>query len=182
MMRIRVDPGKRRSKIEMAGSGYRLTVPGRLHPFLAVFLVAWLGAWTVGGVSVARITLEGTRKGNIDWFSTLWLVMWLVGEVSVAGTLAYMVAGLEALTLEPGCLSRSVSILGVGTTQEYDPLHVRNLRIAPASARSRQSLGIIAFDYGARTIRMVRDIEDAEAAVIIEELIATGLLPHATAA
>jgi len=178
---MRVEPGKRRSVAQRAGMGYQVSIPGRPRVFVAIFLLAWLGGWTVGGWSALQSVLQNWRSGDVEWFPVFWLIGWLLGELSVLAALGYMAAGQEIITLEPGHLTVRLAILGIGRSRKYESTQIKRLRIAPPMSSRHQSSGTVAFDYGASTIRFARDVEEAEAGTIIAELMSTGLLPSATA-
>ncbi len=179
---MRVEPSKRRSAGERTGIGYQVSIPGRPRIIVGIFLLAWLGGWSVGGWSAAQTVLQKSRNGDVEWFLVFWLVMWLIGGLSALAVLAYMVAGKEVVTVQPGHLFVRLEVLGVGRSWDYDSTQIKHLRIAPPLPGRQQWSGSIAFDYGASTVRFARDIEEAEAATIITELTATGFLPSATVA
>jgi hypothetical protein len=162
--------------------GYQVSIPGRPQIFVGIFLLAWLGGWTVGGSSALQNVLQSWQRGHVEWFLVFWLIGWLLGELSVIAVLGYMAAGKEIITLEPGHLTVRLAVLGAGRSWQYENSQIKRLRIAAPLSGRQQWSGTIAFDYGASTIRFARDIEEAEAGTIIAELIATGLLSSATAA
>ncbi len=178
---MRMEPSKRRSVLDRTALGYRVTIPGRGRIVVAIFLLAWLGGWSMGGWSAAQQALQSWQKGQTEWFLLFWLLGWIVGELGVLTVLAYMAAGTEVITLRPGELSIRLAVAGLGWSREYDTAQVRNLRIAPPISGRQQWAGQVAFDYGASTIRFARDVDEAEAAFIIAEMSATALLPYAAA-
>ncbi len=109
-----------------------------------------------------------------------WLAGWTIGGVAVALSLAWMILGREALAIGPEGLSLRRAILGVGITRTYDLQQVKRLRVDPRSLdASRRRLaglgwglgdGLIAFDYGAQTVRCGASLDDAEARLILTRL------------
>jgi hypothetical protein len=94
-----------------------------------------------------------------------------------------MVGGAESISVSPGIVSVRLSAFGIGRTWEYDSLQVSALRVTPVqSAHGNYGKGIVAFNYGPRTIRVARDIDEAEAQMIINDLLGTGLIPEARGA
>jgi len=55
--------------------------------------------------------------------------------------------------------------LPLGRERRYALSDVKDLRCSPLAQlpRSRRSVGLIAFDYGAKTIRFAADVDEAEA-------------------
>ena len=175
---MRVRPGKRRSRVERIGSTIQITIPKQAHIGTSLFLLAWLGAWTEGGYSALQEVLKGFGDGRVEWFLLFWLLAWAVGEVFALSSLFYMLGGGEVISISPGTLVVRHAILGIGLTSEYDASKIRALRASPQSAGEGQGTGAVCFDYGARTVHIARDIDEAEAAILISDLLATGLLPE----
>lgn len=173
---MRVTPPARRSTTQRTAAGFEIRIPGRFNPAIGVFLIAWLGGWTAGGWNALQTVLGQWHRGAIEYFLVFWLIGWLMGEVIAIGVIAYMAAGAEIIRLAPGSLSLRREAFGIGRTREYDTLQIRNLRLAPSLPSRRIMRGTIAFDYGASTIRFASDVEEAEAATIVEELKGYGLL------
>jgi hypothetical protein len=87
-----------------------------------------------------------------------------------------MLVGKERLDLDGDVLRHRHELLGLGRSKEYELRHVHGLRAAaaaglPAAWRGlAPGQGTIAFDYGAKTIRVGDGLEEAEAAQIISRL------------
>jgi hypothetical protein len=141
--------------------------------------MAWLGAWTVGGLSAFA---EVAKPGEHQAFMVFWLIAWAAGEIWVAAIVLWQLAGLEKLSIAQGNLIHRVSIAGFGRTREFTGSHVKNLRGAPQllSAWMDPSSfmppifgsghGAIAFDYGAKTYRVGGGLDEAEARQIVGTL------------
>ena len=121
---------------------------GPFAGFIGVFLVAWLGAWTVGGV--------------VAIYSWLWLVagrevlVFSVDRLRVekrvpvwTRTREYRLGEIKRLRVEAG--SR-----GSALWWSNDPYGMWR--------------GTLAFDYGAKTFRIGTGLEEAEARMILEEI------------
>lgn len=142
-----------------------------------VFLTAWLGGWFIGEVTALRelFHLEG-REPN--YFLMFWLVGWTVGGGFVLYTLLRLAVGKEIVSLGSGSLTIKRAVLGVGLRREYDLVHVKNLRVSPEPANPfgwdmgfwGRGGGLVAFDYGAKTVRFAASIEEAEASQIVTDL------------
>ena len=106
--------------------------------------------------------------------------MWTVGRGFVLLAWFWMLAGRERVILKPSSLVHRREIFGIGPSSEYDLAHITNLRVSPQSLSpwSRGANirdwgpggGIVAFDYGARTIRFGASIDEAEGSMIVNQL------------
>ena len=106
--------------------------------------------------------------------------MWTVGRGFVLLAWFWMLAGRERVILKSSSLVHRREIFGIGRSSEYDLAHITNLRVSPQSlnAWSRGANvrnwglggGIVAFDYGARTIRFGASIDEAEGSMIVNQL------------
>src|SRR5256884_8602617 len=84
-----------------------------------------------------------------------------------------MMFGREILSIGPDGLTLRRQVLGLGITRQYDPQHVRRLRLEPrpTDTFSRRTPGVgwgtgdgaVAFDYGAKTIRCGAPLDQAQA-------------------
>lgn len=174
---MRVTPTDRRSHFENGGGSPRVVIPGHLSP-VAIFLLLWVSFWTFGGVEAIQTFWQSVGKGSPEWFLAFWLVGWVAGESLVLGTLAYMLVGREIITLRPGQLEIRLQLLEFGFSRQYDISRVTNVRVSMVRGRN-QFPSALAFDYGARTVRFGRGIDEAEAALVLGDLRATGFLPAA---
>ena len=159
---MRVTPPARKSQVESIGSASRVVIPGRIRP-VAVFLLVWLSFWTYGGA----VALSNPTE--IDLFLAVWLVAWFCAEVFVLSVLLHMIGGKEILVMNSKQLSVRLEIFGMGFSREYDRRAITNLRVPP-NAPPGDLRGRIAFDYGAKTVRIARGIDEAEATMILAEL------------
>lgn len=175
---MQVAPGARQSRVEQLGVATRVSIPSRLNAFVMLFLFAWLGGWTVGGLAAFRAVSSAFREGRTEWFIMFWLMAWTLGEVVVAWILLYMLGGAEVITVSPGSLTIRLAAFGLGRTWEYDSSQIRALRVVPNYVGPQRWSGSVAFDYGARTIKFARDIDEAEASMVVSDLVGSGFLPH----
>ena len=176
---MRVTPPRRRSTLRHTAGGLELVIPAKrnvLSIFIIVFLTAWLGGWFIGEVSALHelFNLNGREP---DYFLVFWLLGWTAGGVFALYAWLWIAVGREIVSLEPGSLTIKRAVLGVGLPREYDLAHIKNLRVSsePANPFGWMSFwgmggGLIAFDYGAKTVRFAASIDEAEASQIVSEL------------
>lgn len=171
----RVAVPQMRSLVEETPGGLSISMPAPRHPFALLFLPVWLVGWGFGELSAIRSLLAGTTN-EPRLFLLVWLAFWTLGGGWAALTLLRMLVGKERLDLDGDVLRHRHELLGLGRSKEYELRHVHGLRAAaaaglPAAWRGlAPGQGTIAFDYGAKTIRVGDGLEEAEAAQIISRL------------
>ena len=158
--------------------GPRLEIPARRNAFVSIFLGVWLVGWAVGEVAVLR-QLQ-TVSGAPAIFLTVWMIGWTIGGLLATGAWLWMIGGREHVELRSGQLVQRFVLFGLSRSRAYDIGHVKNVRVSPEilTASSMNTAwrswsfvgGMIAFDYGAKTIRIAGSIEEAEAATIVRRI------------
>ena len=162
--------------VETDGSGERIRIKARRQIFALLFMPIWLAGWTAGGVMAIRQVFE-----NFDAFLLFWLCAWALGWLCVASTIAWMIWGSEVLAVVGRDLEVSTQIGPWSRRKVYRGSEIRDLRAGEASPfqafRFDSPLlggrfGMIRYDYGARTIRVGASLEEAEAKMVVERLMA----------
>lgn len=144
--------------------------------FLSIFLLAWLGAWTLGGVSTISNLLSGEVRTQAILFETFWLLGWAAGWCLCVAQLLWMLTGSETLDASRTALANTWSIAAFNRTKHYQPAMISNMRwsdgltwpVLIGNGRSRPSA--LEFTYGARTVRVLQGIDQGEAEALIPEL------------
>ncbi len=158
-----ISPYPMRSAVSQEGGGLRISIPMSMKPFVALFMVVWLGAWTVGGISTARHLLA-----NFDPFEGFWMCGWALGECAVSYSLVRMLVGRDVVQAKNGIIELRKEIFGLGLSKKYSVPEIRNLRFQPALRTGRGgSESRIAFDYGAKTVTFGDGTDEAEAIQLI---------------
>ena len=106
------------------------------------------------------------------------LLPWVVVGPVVFIMLLRQVAGRELVTLTLGALTIDRNVFGIGFTRRYDAAQITNLRVAPPVPTWNEPRrnwgafdhGMIAFEYGAKTVRFGAGVDEAEAAIIVAEI------------
>jgi len=149
-----------------------------------LFLVAWLGGWAFGEVNAAGELIHAGDK-TPSAFLAFWIVGWTLGGLITFGTVLWQLAGREVLTVNSLSLTHRLEIFGIGVNRSYGASDIRNLRAteyshSPFTNQNAwfpplfgSGYGPLAFDYGARTIRVGSSLEEAEA-----KLLAGSLVPY----
>ena len=164
----RIAPEPSRVTVHREGGSVRAVARASRSFGFAAFLVVWLAAWAVGEVLALDALVSGDLPDGVRAFVVLWLVAWTYGGVRALAQLAWLAAGREEIAVD----DRSLVVRQVAgpfrRTSEYDLAAVRDLRedasLAGAVARAMRlsypgRVGVIAFDYGARTVRLGADLE-----------------------
>jgi hypothetical protein len=163
-----------RTKIHDDPGGLLLVIPARIQWLATILLVAWLGGWAVGEVSVVRQVLHPGPDHPVSAFLTLWLIGWTVGGLVAGAALLRMLVGEERVLLRPDALVIHKNIFGIGRRRKYDLASIKRLRVTgPDSSRFSSGAGgsgWIAFDYGSRTIRFGQSVDAAEAFMLVKTL------------
>jgi hypothetical protein len=126
-----------------------------------------------------RFTLEHTADGirasvpsRKNWFVIIFLGIWLCGWFAgESSTLLWQVAGREIISVNSLSLIHRVEALGIGRSrsvsvnafQGYERWGRTGLPFGVGGA------GSLVFDYGARTIRMLPGLDEAEAKMLVKE-------------
>lgn len=178
---VRVPVPGRRSTVTEDTNGWQATMPAPRQPFAMLFLPLWLVGWGVGEFTVIRQLLHGVGHGP-DVFLAAWLAMWTLGGAFAIFIVLWMFAGRQRVVLRPDALVVRYGIAGLSRSWEYAIGNVTNLRVAPetmspwiGSARSPATFwgfggGPIAFDYGARTVRLGAGLDEAEAQELVQQM------------
>src|SRR5262249_46979610 len=167
-----------RTSIEERPDGLCLIIPARRQVFQLFFIPVWLVPWALG----AGLTIRSLRDGSrLEVVLLIWLTGWTLGGGWTLFTWLWMLAGQERIVLGPVALTRRYELFGIGRTREYSLANVRRLRVSPEPkeawrVRERSSIplgfghGIIAFDYGAKTIRFGASLDRPEGQMIVSWL------------
>lgn len=178
---MHVKPQSARFQIEATTEGLRAVVPSRRNWFVMLFLLAWLGGWVFGEASATGELIRAGDK-TPSAFLAFWLAGWTLGGLFAIGTVLWQLAGREVVTVNTAALVHRVEVFGLGLSRSYSASEVKNLRATEYSTSPFNNqrawlpplygsgFGPVAFDYGARTIRMAPSLEEAEAKLLVESL------------
>jgi hypothetical protein len=171
-------PAKPRAQIVDDLSGLRVTIPAPRNWFLVVFLPLWLVGWAVGEVAVAGKLLTNPPSGGEALFLLVWLTLWSVGGVLFTFFWLWNLAGKEIVAVDEEALTVRYALGPAGWTRRFDRREMRDLRVSQSGTMDFRSSfgwwlggsGTVAFDYGARTYRFGRGVDEAEAKQVVAEL------------
>jgi hypothetical protein len=171
-----------RATIRDTGRLLEVIIPARRRIFLAIVLVLWLCGWAVGESMVLRQVISARTLRVPPAFLFAWLALWTLGGAFALFTLVWTMFGRERVTVTEQYLDLRREALMFGRGRRYDLSNVKDLRVRPAQSATVwlagggqfQSFGggLIAFDYGARTVRFGASLDEAEAKQIVAQLTA----------
>jgi hypothetical protein len=142
--------------------------------FVMLFLAAWLCGWGFGEVSVIRALLgldRSSASSANDFFMLVWLVGWTIGGGFAASTLLWMLFGVETIEANLTGLTHAFRIFTFPYVRTFRVSDIRNLRREERGSQGKEGWwSSLAFDYGTRTIRILNQIDSAEAEKVIGAL------------
>jgi hypothetical protein len=174
-------PVSRRLSIHRDPQATRIVVRAKRHILILLFLMFWLGAWTVGGLTAFSVVLSETGDDESRWFMIFWLCGWAVGWVAVACLLVWMAFGKEALEVNSRGLIKVLKAPYPLRKWRYDPAWLGAIHSHPAKPSGAfdnkltallpfGSYGTVQIDYGQSTIHFGALLDAAEANAIVAEL------------
>jgi hypothetical protein len=131
---------------------------------VAVAAEMFIGLMVIRGISLAFI----------------WIAVWTIVGAFVIYIFLWQIFGKEEIQITVSSITISKIVITFRRSKEYANEYIKDLRISPMGMNegtsSRLSAafgyggGIIVFDYGAGTIRMGSNIDEAEGKQIIAEI------------
>ncbi len=177
-------PGARH-RVELRDAVEWVVIPARRNWVTIPFLTVWLFFWTLGGRAAIGEALSAAGAFE-RLFLGVWLIGWAIAWVFAAAWLLWQIGGEHRLAVHGSALVHRWRMPLLSRTRRYDAAHVRNLASAepvvspmfrgpflhaqPPFAPMQR--GTIKLDYGARTIRLVPGLDEAEGRMIVERLAA----------
>ncbi len=153
-----------------------ISIPAR-KSIIMIFMIAWLGGWTCAGPAVATSLFSGKLPPSALAFTSFWLCGWAFGECAVGYGVAWMLAGVERVTVNGDVLTIRREIGGVGRTRRFDINAISNLRLSqpwmrsPANSFRSHDPRTVAFNYGLRTYWIGKGgVDEAESEAIFDAL------------
>lgn len=195
-MNVRIEPSSARYSIQESFNGIRASIPAPRSWFSVLFLLAWLGGWTLGETSAigelfhieigffAASSRSSGPTPSLQLFLGFWLAGWTLGGAWALASILWQLFGREIIGLEAGELIHRVEVLGIGRTRTFASDQVARLRAVPmdSSTSSRRSnrvrmpapfgpgVGSVAFDYGARGYHIGSSLDETEARHLVQQL------------
>ncbi len=176
---MRVEPSKPRFTVRQTADGLSISTPAPRSWFTLLFLTAWLGGWTIGGISAMS---DVSRGGDGQAFLFFWLVMWALGELYALAVVLWQLSGREEILVSSDRLVQRIWLGGLNRAREFTSAAISHLRVSPQldvmwTNQTRwvpplfgPGTGTIAFDYGAKTYRVGAGLDEAEGRLVLDQL------------
>jgi hypothetical protein len=160
-----VQPFASRSTITEGPEGLSISIPPQ-RSWAILFMLAWLGGWTVGGFAAGSSLFH-----RFSFFVLFWMGGWAFGEIAVGYIVLYTLAGQEVIVASMDALTIKTQIFGFGRGKSFLVRDMRNLRYqAPFTVGGRNRASGIAFDYGARTVMFAAGLDEREATDLVTRI------------
>lgn len=178
---MHLEPALPRYQFAHTPSGIRVTVPARRHWLAIIFICLWLIAWAFAEIQVIS-KLSQQEMASQHAFLYVWLTGWTLGGGWALLTLLWQLSGKESISVEHGAMIHRVEVLGVGRSRSFAAHEIRHLRAVDYASNmfSNQAAwkppffgvttGPLAFDYGAKAIRIAPSLDEAEARLLLPKL------------
>jgi hypothetical protein len=186
-------PYSGRAKFKETVRGFTIEVPSRKNWLTIIFLIALLGAWLLGEIIALVIVVGNLGRGNAEGFASLFLLFWLLIWTAVGfffiRTVVWMIAGKEIISFSKIELKIRKKALMFSKPEIYDIREVKNFSINTKDSIDNH-LGSFSgtkvwnlnnpeafkFDYGIKTVRLVKGIDEAEAKYLLDKIQKKNLL------
>ena len=165
------------------GDTLRINIPNQKQWFRILFMGFWLIGWAFGVSSALSIIFHGQGFAEQDLFTIVWLVGWTIGGAFVVYILLWQLFGKQVVEVSKQALTINQIGFGFGFPKKYLVEHIKLFRISTSTniygmfgwSWTRKlsdglSYGLIAFDYGSKTINFGGGINKAESKQILIEI------------
>ena len=173
-------PSVGRAIIKQTFNGLVIEIPSKKNWFVILFLLAWMGGWVMGELFAINSLFDAGSPINVNLFLLFWVVGWTIGGAFAIYVMLWQLFGKEIINLDKGVLSIENSIKGIGRKKQFDVKAIKSIDLSMESDMMHEgnynyslrgfSGGRIKFDYGMKTIKFAKGIDEAEAKMIIEKL------------
>ena len=161
------DPHATRISIAEVNGETQVIVPPLRNIGAALFMLAWLGGWTLGGLFALRSFYEGTGDMGSNAFLAFWLCGWAFGELAVIYSLLWMFFGADWVTASRTGL-RISKVLGIRWRSKiYAAASISNLRWEDQVAARKSR---ISFEYGPKTVSFAGECDAGEGRYVVAAL------------
>jgi hypothetical protein len=186
----KLHPNPSRIIVTDTSQGLRIVMPSSRSWFVILFLGFWICGWAVAEYMVSSQFLKGDAPPEGEWFMLAWFGVWTVAGLFAIYALLWQVMGKEMVAVHGQTFKTRQDIGGFGFIKKYDLVQMRDLRTTqvsfnPLNLASSLQLwgvggGIIAFDYGAKTIRFGAGLDEAEAKQVVSAIKQRYRIPDGT--
>ena len=168
-------PKEKRAIVEQSLDGMSIRIPAKRHWGIITFLTFWIIPWAFAEYYVARLLFFS----GIDWFAkpllAVWLLFWTAGGISILLSILWQLFGKEEILMEGYFTKVENTIFGRGLKRQYETNRLKEIKFqAPIPNLLNKQLpflgGKIQMNYGEKTIRILREINEREAKDILAQM------------
>lgn len=187
-------PSESRYKSKFIGDKLEIIIPVHRRWYLLVFLFIWLIFWLFGELAVGGMIISGLisiltgnappgsilAMGGGGLFMLIWLIGWTVGGGFAIYIFLWQLVGRERIVINKEGLTIARELWKWSRAKSYLKKHLLNLRVSPEVFNMNSwkgglqfwgiGSGVVAFDYGAKTVRFGSGMEEAEGNMILSEI------------
>ena len=191
-----VQPAQTRYTVENLSGTQRFIIPSRKVWYVIIVFGILLAFWIAAGIRLFTEMLGDflndaltpdvsttTQALDITLLVVMLLltVVWLISALFMAQIFLWHIAGKEIVEVSPQSIGIRFQISALGRSRVYLAEHIKNLRLSPSYAEIGHPFwpdlsgfnlihNRLAFDYGAKTIRFARGLEEAEAKQLLKAI------------
>ena len=165
-----------RFKVETVELQERIVLRPRRRVVFTLFLMAWLGGWTLGGIA-AMVALHK----SFSLFLVFWLCGWAIAWLYAVLQIGWSLTGSETISTQSSDLGITYRIFGYTISRLFRGRDIRDLAPNTTMSLNRyynsnlpffswNKSGSIKFSYGARTVYAGGDLDEAEGRLIVARL------------
>jgi hypothetical protein len=168
------NPNEPRFKVIETLDGVEVVIPTK-YPWLLVIVLTAFIVLMVSVITDEFLEILEDADGRARLLVILFVVV-VIGSCVlfiIAPLLLRQLAGALHIRVSPSHLVIKEKALWLGHTKAYELSQVKDFRIVPQSSDKwwkRLEGGLIAFDYGASTVRFAEGLNDTEVKQIVERL------------
>lgn len=177
------EPSKKRSTTYKTTNGLRIEIPSLNNIYFELFSILILCPWAFGLYFVIKLFLLPSLSFSNSFvliFSIVWLTFWLFWGLSVIYYFLWERKGTEIIQVHKNTLAIESVIAGLSflnRKKEYYLDSIANMEVVnqPDLGNNRfnfldHQIPKIRFDYGTKTIRFAKEVEEGEARMLIKAL------------
>ncbi len=170
-----------RAKINQNFNSMNIEIRARKYWLAIIFGIVWMGGWLWSETFAISLVFNLNTPLLIKPFILLWLIIWTLGGMLIGHWILWQLIGREVINIKEGIFTLEQSIKGIGPKEMYEINSIKNIDLnrvedsdfwennTPESMFGHSG-GKIKFDYGTETITFAKEINEAEAKMILEEL------------
>ncbi len=139
------------------------------HPARKLLPTLLIMGWSLGwfGFAWGYFRQETEAGRGISWFAAF---AFAFGAWQGLRMFFIALGGAEDLNISMQTLRYRRSVFGIGRYRDYHLSDVKRMRVIEGAVENDNQKSCLAFDYGAKTVKMAHGMEEAEIKMILDEI------------